>query len=100
MSPRPIQCTNIPHNEGFRECEEDLHSQEPRAPLTAHLCHLIRLVLSMNSFVFDSNHYLQIHGTGMGTHMARSYAFVSGEIGIQDPRNPQHATSSVVEVYR
>ena len=28
----------------------------------------------MNSFVFNNTHYLQIHATAMGTHMAPTYA--------------------------
>ena len=28
----------------------------------------------MNNFSFNDNHYLQIHGTAMGTKMAPSYA--------------------------
>ena len=43
-------------------------------PSTADLCHLIRLILTMNSFSFNENYYLQIHGTAMGTRMAPSFA--------------------------
>ena len=32
------------------------------------------MILSMNNFSFNNNHYLQIHGTAMGTKMAPSYA--------------------------
>ena len=32
------------------------------------------MILTMNNFFFNDNHYLQIHGTAMGTKMAPSYA--------------------------
>ena len=32
------------------------------------------MILTMNNFSFNDNHYLQIHGTAMGTTMAPSYA--------------------------
>ena len=32
------------------------------------------MILTMNNFSFNDNHYLQIHGTAMGTKMAPSYA--------------------------
>ena len=36
--------------------------------------YLIRMILTMNNFCFNDNHYLQIHGTAMGKKMAPSYA--------------------------
>ena len=65
--------TNIPYDEGIRACEEYLNSQESLAPPTADLCLLIRLVLSMNSFVFNDTCYVQIPGTAMGTLVAPLY---------------------------
>ena len=35
---------------------------------------LVRIILTMNNFTFNSKHYLQKHGTTMGTKMAPSYA--------------------------
>ena len=32
------------------------------------------MILTMNNFSFDNEHYLQKHGTAMGTRMAPSYA--------------------------
>ena len=43
-------------------------------PSTAELCHLVRLTLTINCFFFGENHYLQDHGTAMGSRMAPSYA--------------------------
>ena len=36
----------------------------------------------MNNFEFESNHYLQLHGTAMGTKMALAYAnLFMGDLG-------------------
>ena len=32
------------------------------------------MILTMNNFTFNDQHFLQIHGTAMGTRMAPSYA--------------------------
>ena len=37
-------------------------------------CYPIRMILTMNNFSFNDKHYLQTHGTAMGTRMAPSYA--------------------------
>ena len=66
--------TNIPHEEGITACEKFLNLRDHLVPSTADLCHLIRLILTMNSFSFNGNYYLQIHGTAMGTRMAPSFA--------------------------
>ena len=38
------------------------------------ICDLIRMILTMNNFSFNNEHYLPKHGTAMGTRMAPSYA--------------------------
>ena len=55
-------------------CKEFLDLRDPLVPSMADLCHLIRLILTMNSFSFNENYYLQIHGTAMGTQMVPSFA--------------------------
>ena len=66
--------TNIPHNEGINACDHFLRSSSHNTIPTGTLCDLIRMILNMNNFSFNDNHYLQIHGTAMGTKMAPSYA--------------------------
>ena len=66
--------TNIPHEEGIKPCEEFLNSRELLIPSRADLFHLVRLILTINFFLFNENHYLQVHGTAMDTRMAPSYA--------------------------
>ena len=66
--------TNIPHNEGIEACRAALNTRQVLQPPTEDLIHLIKLILTKNNFVFEEDHYLQIHGTAMGTRMAPSYA--------------------------
>ena len=66
--------TNIPHKEGINACEHLLRTSSHKTIPTSTLCDLIRMILTMNNFSFNDNHYLQIHGTAMGTKMAPSHA--------------------------
>ena len=66
--------TNIPHNEGINACDNFLRTRPHNNIPTGTLCDLIRMILTMNNFSFNDNHYLQIHGTAMGTKMAPSFA--------------------------
>ena len=43
-------------------------------PFTTTLIRLAELVLMLNNFSFDSEHYQQISGVAMGTKMGPSYA--------------------------
>ena len=42
--------------------------------LPKNICDLIRMILTMNNFSYNNEHYLQKHGTAMRTRMAPSYA--------------------------
>ena len=66
--------TNIPHSEGIEACRAALNTRQVLQPPTEDLIHLIKLILTKNNFTFEEEHYLQIHGTTMGTRMAPSYA--------------------------
>ena len=50
------------------------HDRNASSISTETLCDLIRMILTMNNFSFNDKHYLQTHGTAMGTRMAPSYA--------------------------
>ena len=65
--------TDIPHNEGIAACRHylDTRTRSNSTVLTETLYDLLRIILIMN---VDDKHYLQIHGTAMGTKMAPSYA--------------------------
>ena len=65
--------TNIPHKEGIEACRKALNSSGHLSCSrlrTESICDLMRMILTMNNFEFDNNHFIQIHGTAMGTHMA------------------------------
>ena len=69
--------TNIPHKEGIEACRKALNSSGHLSRFclkTESICDLMRMILTMNNFEFDSNHFIQIYGTAMGTRMAPAYA--------------------------
>ena len=68
--------TNIPQEEGIdtvcREYEI-FYRNEPPIPKQL-LKWALRLILQENSFQFNGKHYLQTHGTAMGTKMAVAFS--------------------------
>ena len=75
---------NIPHEEGIKTCEEFLNLRELLVPSSADICHLVWLILTMNCFLFNESHFIQVHGTAMGICTAPSYAnLYYGEAGTQ-----------------
>ena len=66
--------TNIPHKEGIEACRHFLNTRQNKSLPTERICDLIRMILTMNNFTFNDQHFLQIRGTAMGTRMAPSYA--------------------------
>ena len=69
--------TNILHKEGIEACRKALNSSGhlSRSRLkTESICDLMRMILTMNNFQFDNNHFIQLHGTAMGMRMAPAYA--------------------------
>ena len=68
--------TNIPQNEGIEivcKAYENFYKDNPPIP-THYLREMLRLILKENSFQFNGKHYLQTHGTAMGTKTAVSFA--------------------------
>ena len=55
-------------------CRRALSRREILQPPNENLVPLIRTVLGVNKFNFQSENYVQIHGTVMGTRMTPSYA--------------------------
>ena len=70
--------TNIPQNEGIEiVCKAYENFYKDNAPIPTHyLREMLRLILKENSFQFNGKHYLQTHGTAMGTKTAVSFANV------------------------
>ena len=71
-------CTNIPQEEGILtvcRAYEKFYDNEP--PILIRLLErALSLILQENSFQFYGKHYLQTHGTAMGTKMAVAFANV------------------------
>ena len=66
--------TNIPHDEGIDACSKDLAESGHTSPPSTDIVTLMNHVLTKNNFTFLDKHYLQVHGTAMGTRMAPSMA--------------------------
>ena len=68
--------TNIPQDEGITivcEAYDKYHNNSPPIP-SHYLKQILGLILKENSFQFNGENYLQIHGTAMGTKMAVAFA--------------------------
>ena len=50
--------TNILHNEGINACDHFLRTRPHNNIPAGTLCDLIRMILTMNNFSFNDNHYL------------------------------------------
>ncbi|PIK56552.1 hypothetical protein BSL78_06520 [Apostichopus japonicus] len=66
--------TNIPNEEGISACTKAFKPIRGKTPTKKELAELMQLILTNNNLVFGNKHYLQIHGTAMGTKMAPSFA--------------------------
>ena len=66
--------TVIPHHDGLEALKFFFDKRAVFEPPTATLLCLAELVLTLNNFSFDSEHYQQISGVAMGTKMGLSYA--------------------------
>ena len=69
--------TNISHKEGIEACRKALNSSGHlfRSHLkTESIYDLMRMILTMNNFEFDNDHFIQLDGIAMGTSMAPAYA--------------------------
>ena len=66
--------TVIPHHYGLRALKFFLDKRPNKEPSTSVLVRLTELVLTLNNFSFDGEHYQQISGVAMGTKMGPNYA--------------------------
>ena len=66
--------TVIPNNDGLQALKYHLNLRPLQHPPTDTLVRLAELVLNLNSFEFDNQHYQQVGGVAMGTKMGPNYA--------------------------
>ena len=66
--------TSIPHNGGLEALTYYLDQRTIKEPPTHTLTRLAELVLTLDAFSFNDQHYRQIGGVAMGTKMGPNYA--------------------------
>ena len=66
--------TNIPNDEGIEAVREILYQNNCSTTMSHVITTFLNLILTLNNFIFNGNHYLQIKGCAMGTKCAPSYA--------------------------
>ena len=59
----------IPNNDGLRALSHFLDKREVKEPSTATLTRLAELVLILDAFSFNGDHYRQVSGVAMGSKM-------------------------------
>ena len=69
--------TSIPHTGGLAALKHYLDLRQTQVPPTSTLLRLAELVLTLNNFAFNGEHYIQTSGVAMGTRMGPSYACLS-----------------------
>ena len=93
--------TSIPHKEGLDTCRETLDTRGVIDPPTDDVINLINLELKRNNFTFDSTHYLQKHGTAMGTRMVPLYAnLFMGQLERDLLQQVEKKTHNLVEIHK
>ena len=66
--------TNIPNDEGLSAINDTLKNSNTPTSLKTVILTFLELILTLNNFIFNGEHYLQIKGCAMGTKCAPSYA--------------------------
>ena len=66
--------TVIPHHDGLRALKFFLDKRPVQEPSTSVLVRLTELVLNLNNFSFDDEHYQQISSVVMGAKIGPNYA--------------------------
>ena len=66
--------TSIPNNEGIKAVKEAYEKHPSKTVSTKVIITFLSLILTLNNFIFNSIHYLQVMGCAMGTICAPSYA--------------------------
>ena len=67
---------SIPHEDGLEALAAFLAEQQVPPTQCRDICELAQFVLTKNVFVFDSQIYIQVAGTAIGTKMAPTYAII------------------------
>ena len=67
--------TNIPNDQGIQACLDMLKEHSTlTSELEQYIIDILTHILTKNAFTFNNEHFVQIHGTAMGSPMAPTYA--------------------------
>ena len=66
--------TNIPNNEGIKAVREAYEKHSSKKISTKVIIAFLSLILTLNNFIFNCCHYVQVMGCAMGTICAPAYA--------------------------
>ena len=67
--------TSIPNDQGIQACLDMLKDHNTlTSELEQYITNILTHILTKNAFTFNDEHFLQIHGTAMGSPMAPTYA--------------------------
>ena len=69
-------CTIIPKNEGIKSVREAYDKHPSKSVSTKVIITFLSLILTLNYFIFNCSHYLQLMGYAMGTICAPASANV------------------------
>lgn len=67
--------TNIPHSDGIRAVVKAYNESDLDKSIdSSTLATLLKLILELNNFEFNGQHFIQVSGTSMGTRIGPNYA--------------------------
>ena len=88
----------IPNNDGLRALSHFLDKREVKEPSTATLTCLAELVLTLNAFSFNGDHYRQVSGVAMGSKMGPNYACLF--VGFVEDQMLNQYSGFIPQLYR
>ena len=69
--------TNIPNSEGIAAVKNAYDNYPKKLIATKVITTFLALILTLNNFIFNCKHYLQIKGCAIGTICSPAYANIS-----------------------
>ena len=75
--------TVIPHHGGLKALKFFLDKRPDQESATSVLIRLAELVVTLNNFSFDGEHYRQINGVAMGTNYANLVCWFCGKTNLR-----------------
>ena len=67
-------CISVPNAEGIKAVKESFDNHTCKNVVAKVITTFLALILTLNNFVFNCKHYLQMKGCAVGTIYAPSYA--------------------------